>query len=203
MNIQKVLTGFLSCDQCFLLQARETTINFFAELSSIAHERLKAYYRLKALEILIFLEGIDLKNEKRVKAYNRSQVDLSLIHILVAYGEACPFLAPIYSYECVGSVQTVLGSFIIPSVLGKEIDGAGDFMEKVSFIKGNNHAKAALESAIWGLQAKAEKRPLWQVLGGTNPKVDVGVSIGMQPSTSALLKKIEGYLCLLYTSRCV
>jgi O-succinylbenzoate synthase len=32
---------------------------------------------------------------------------------LVAYGEACPFLAPIYSYECVGSVQTVLGSFII------------------------------------------------------------------------------------------
>jgi O-succinylbenzoate synthase len=35
---------------------------------------------------------------------------------LVAYGEACPFLAPIYSYECVGSVQTVLGSFIIPSV---------------------------------------------------------------------------------------
>jgi AraC-like DNA-binding protein len=76
MNIQKVLTGFLSCDQCFLLQARETTINFFAELSSIAHERLKAYYRLKALEILIFLEGIDLKNEKRVKAYNRSQVDI-------------------------------------------------------------------------------------------------------------------------------
>ena len=65
MNIQKVLTGFLSCDQCFLLQARETTINFC--LSSIAHERLKAYYRLKALEILIFLEGIDLKNEKRAK----------------------------------------------------------------------------------------------------------------------------------------
>ncbi|NLJ61305.1 MAG: o-succinylbenzoate synthase [Firmicutes bacterium] len=113
---------------------------------------------------------------------------------LVAYGEACPFLAPIYSYECVGSVQTVLGNFIIPSVLGKEISGASDFMEKVSFIKGNNHAKAALESAIWGLQAKAEKRPLWQVLGGCNPKVDVGVSIGMQPSTSALLKKIEGYL---------
>lgn len=113
---------------------------------------------------------------------------------LVAYGEACPFLAPIYSYECVGSVQTVLGNFIIPSVLGKEIAGPEDFMEKVSFIKGNNHAKAALESAIWGLKAKAEKRPLWQVLGGTNPKVDVGVSIGMQPSISALLKKIDGYL---------
>ncbi len=113
---------------------------------------------------------------------------------LVAYGEACPFYAPIYSYECVGSVQTVLGNFIVPSVLGKEIAGPEDFMDRVSFIKGNNHAKAALETAIWGLRAKIEGRPLWQVLGGTNPKVDVGVSIGMQPSVDALLKKIASYL---------
>ena len=78
---------------------------------------------------------------------------------LVAYGEACPFLAPIYSSECVGSVQTVLGNFIIPSVLGKEIDGAEDFMDKVSFIKGNNHAKAALESAYGVLQARLKDDP--------------------------------------------
>ena len=75
-SIQKVLTRFFHSDQCFLLQARETTINFFAELPSIALKRLHAYYRLKALEILLFLESIDPKQEKPVKAYNRSQVDV-------------------------------------------------------------------------------------------------------------------------------
>ncbi|MCO5384957.1 MAG: AraC family transcriptional regulator [Desulfosporosinus sp.] len=37
---------------------------------------MHAYYRLKALEILLFLESIDPKKEKRTKAYNRSQVDV-------------------------------------------------------------------------------------------------------------------------------
>lgn len=75
-NIQKVLTRFFNSNQYFLLQARESTIHFFSELPSIAIKRLNAYYRLKALEIMLFLESIDPNIEKRAKAYNRSQVDV-------------------------------------------------------------------------------------------------------------------------------
>jgi len=113
---------------------------------------------------------------------------------LIAYGEACPFFAPIYSYECIGSMKIILSKFIIPAILGQEIDGPEDFLKKVQFIKGHNHAKAALETAFWDLKAQKENLPLWNLLGGKNPQVEVGVSIGVQPTIKGLLNEIEKYL---------
>lgn len=113
---------------------------------------------------------------------------------LVGYGEACPFYAPIYSYEFVGSMKLVLRELIIPRILGRNVNGPEDYLEKVEFIRGHNHAKAALETALWDLQARKEGRPLWQLLGGTRPQVEVGVSIGIQPTVKGLLAKIDGYL---------
>ena len=67
-------------------------------------------------------------------------------------------------------------------------------MEKVSFIKGHNHAKAALETALWDLKSKQEDRPLWKLLKGGKSKVEVGVSIGIQPCIEDLLEKINFHL---------
>jgi len=113
---------------------------------------------------------------------------------LIAYGEACPFFAPTYCYECIGSMKMVLGEFIIPKILGKEIDSPEDFLKKVQFIKGNNFAKAALETAFWDLKTQKENLPLWKLLGGRNSQVEVGVSIGLQPTINELLNKIEKHL---------
>jgi O-succinylbenzoate synthase len=115
---------------------------------------------------------------------------------LVAYGEACPFYAPVYSYECIATMTAVIRDFIAPAVLGRELgEPAGPgYAEATDFIKGNNHAKAAVETALWDLESERRGIPLWKLVGGTNPKVDVGVSIGIQPTVEGLLDKIDGYL---------
>ena len=51
-------------------------------------------------------------------------------------------------------------------------------------------AKAALENAVWDLDAQQKRVPLAQLLGGTRQTIDCGVSIGIQPSQTALLEKI-------------
>jgi o-succinylbenzoate synthase len=112
----------------------------------------------------------------------------------IAYGEATPFFAPAYCYEGIDSMKVVLGKFIIPHILGKKITGPEDFLKEVKFIKGNNFAKAALETAFWDLKTKKEKLPLWKLLGGKNTQVEVGVSIGLQSTINELLCKIEKHL---------
>lgn len=74
-DIKGMLTRFLEEDQCFMLPAREATVHFFAGLDSIDNERRGVYYRLKMLELMLYLESITPKAEKRTKAYTRSQVD--------------------------------------------------------------------------------------------------------------------------------
>ena len=51
-------------------------------------------------------------------------------------------------------------------------------------------AKAALENAIWDLEAQKRKISLSELLGGTRSVIPCGVSIGIQPSPAALMDKI-------------
>jgi O-succinylbenzoate synthase len=55
-------------------------------------------------------------------------------------------------------------------------------------------AKAALENAMWDLEAQAARIPLAELLGGTRQVIPCGVSIGIQPSLEELMEKIEGEL---------
>jgi o-succinylbenzoate synthase len=51
-------------------------------------------------------------------------------------------------------------------------------------------AKAALENAVWDLEAQVEKVSLAELLGGTRKVIPCGVSIGIQPSIEQLMEKI-------------
>jgi O-succinylbenzoate synthase len=59
-------------------------------------------------------------------------------------------------------------------------------------------AKAALESAVWDLEAQRQGVPLAELLGGTREKIACGVSIGMQNSPELLMEKIETELAAGY-----
>jgi O-succinylbenzoate synthase len=59
-------------------------------------------------------------------------------------------------------------------------------------------AKAALEGAIWDLEARGHGVPLWELLGGTGDAIPVGVSVGLQPDDDALLRTVEGHLAAGY-----
>ena len=54
-------------------------------------------------------------------------------------------------------------------------------------------AKAGLELALWDIQGKKEKKPLWKLYGGINREIPAGVSIGIQNSVPELLDRIRSF----------
>lgn len=110
----------------------------------------------------------------------------------VAWGEATPFYAPTYSPESAISVYETARQFLLPLVVGEEIDMAAELVDLMSIYKGNSFAKAAVETAWWGLQSKAAGQPLWKVLGGSSDEVLCGADFGVQDTIDELLGLIQG-----------
>jgi len=113
---------------------------------------------------------------------------------LTGWGESVAEGTPFYSYETVTTAWHILNDFLIPSILGKDIDSIDKAIVSYSKVRGHMMAKAGLEAALWDLFAKSKNISLSKMLGGTKDKIDVGVSIGIQSSISKLTKKVEGYL---------
>lgn len=116
----------------------------------------------------------------------------------VGYGEVTAAEFPFYSHETSETAWHVLGDFIIPWTIGKEFEVASDFGSAVGSIRGHNMAKAAMENALWDLEARTKQVPLWKLLGGVRKRIECGVSIGIQASIEKLCEKIslelrEGY----------
>ncbi len=110
------------------------------------------------------------------------------------WGESVAEGTPFYSYETVTTAWHILQDFLIPSILGKNIQNINEAINAYEKVRGHNMAKAGLEAALWDLFAKSENKSLSEMLGGTKNKVDVGVSIGIQNFEAELLEKIENYL---------
>ncbi|MFC4558981.1 o-succinylbenzoate synthase [Virgibacillus kekensis] len=114
------------------------------------------------------------------------------------FGESVAFSSPWYSEETVETNYHVIKDFLINLLRGKQIDHPDDVFEIFRSIRGNNMAKAAVEGAIWDLYAKQNNLSLSEALGGTKKKIDVGISIGIQPSVGALLKTVDHYVSAGY-----
>jgi o-succinylbenzoate synthase len=113
---------------------------------------------------------------------------------LTGYGECVATHAPGYSYETTGTAWHILKDFIVPPILGQDLVDAADFQKRVQGIRGHHLAKAGIEMALWDLLGKRAGKSLKEMFGGTRAQVEVGVSIGIQESASALVRTVESYL---------
>lgn len=114
------------------------------------------------------------------------------------WGECTAGEGPFYSEEWVESAWTVLEAFLIPMVLGREIESAAGSGDLMSRVRGHRMAKATIETACWDLEARRAGVPLGQHLGGTRAEIPCGVSIGIQDSPAELFEKIERELAAGY-----
>lgn len=117
---------------------------------------------------------------------------------IVGWGEGVASTDPGYSYETVSTSWHILNDYLIPPCLGLDLTTPQDVTQRFKKVRGHQMAKASLENAIWDLLAKAEGVPLSQKLGGIRDRVEVGVSIGIQPSLQALLGRIDQFVDLGY-----
>jgi O-succinylbenzoate synthase len=107
------------------------------------------------------------------------------------WGECTAGEGPFYSDEWVGSAWPTLQQFLVPMVLGKDLPTAAQAWQLMKRVRGHRMAKAAIETACWDLEARKLNVPLWKHLGGTQPEIACGVSIGIQDSVEQLLEKIQ------------
>lgn len=110
---------------------------------------------------------------------------------VTGWGESAPWRYPAYSPECAATVFLLARDFIAPLLLGQDIESGRTLQARLAGIKGNYFAKAGFDLAWWDLYAKQAGRPLWQVLGGTGPTIDVGADFGVMETIDALLATID------------
>ncbi|HZE95950.1 MAG TPA: o-succinylbenzoate synthase [Planctomycetota bacterium] len=114
------------------------------------------------------------------------------------WGEVPAPAAPLYSYETTQTAWHILRDFLAPKLRNQEFAGPGPVSELFSFVRGHNMAKAGLEMAVLDLFARAQGKPVHQVLGGERTEIPTGVSLGIEESVTHLLARVETALAQGY-----
>lgn len=118
-----------------------------------------------------------------------------LIEILsdgvIAWGECVAGEHPYFSDEMIDTAWLITETELVPRLLGRNVGQGSDVPAMLEQVRGHRMAKAALENAVWDLEAQVKGVSLAELLGGTRDRIACGVSIGMQDTMEAQLAKVE------------
>jgi len=117
---------------------------------------------------------------------------------LTGWGEVVASEEPRYSYETVRTALHVIQDFFAPVLLTAPIANLNELAQRLAPFRGHNMAKAGIELAFMDLLAQLTQQSLSSLIGGEREQIDVGVSLGIQPTLSKLLQRVEHYLSLGY-----
>ncbi len=118
---------------------------------------------------------------------------------LIGWGECTAGEHPFFSGESTDTAWQVIVNELGPMLASAEsVEHGGDCPEIFYSVRGNPMARAALENAIWDLEAQREGISLSQLLGGVRDIIVCGVSIGIQSSIPELMDTIERELAAGY-----
>jgi O-succinylbenzoate synthase len=110
---------------------------------------------------------------------------------LTGWGECTAGEHPFFSAESTDTAWAVITQELGPMLAAAAPEHGGECPRIFRQVRGNRMAKAALENAIWDLEAQREEIPLARLIGGVREKIPCGVSLGIQASIPELLTTIE------------
>jgi o-succinylbenzoate synthase len=110
---------------------------------------------------------------------------------VTGWSEVTALETPSFNSETWITAWTVIRHFLVPMVLGKEINSPDSLPALLAPVRGHEMAKAAIENAIWHVESQQKDLPLSKLLGGTQAEISCGVSIGVQPSPEVLVERVR------------
>ncbi len=110
---------------------------------------------------------------------------------LTGWGECVAGSGPWYSAETMGTALHVMTGYLVPRLLETGSAAARDCERLFAPARGHPMAKAALENAVWDLEAQQAGKSLQVALGD---RVAVGVSQGIEPSIPELLDRVAAWV---------
>jgi O-succinylbenzoate synthase len=122
--------------------------------------------------------------------------DIVLVEVVAdgisGWGEVTAGERPFYNEEWTDSAWAIVRDYAAPRVVGRNLESAAAVYGLTSHIRGHMMARGGLETAVWDLQARVNRRPLWQEIGGgARKEIPCGVSIGIQDTVPQLIEKIR------------
>jgi O-succinylbenzoate synthase len=117
---------------------------------------------------------------------------------LIGWGECTAGERPFFSGESTDTAWQVMVNELGPMLAAESPEHGGECPRIFRAVRGNRMAKAALENAIWDLEAQREGISLSQLLGGVRESISCGVSLGIQSSIPELLAIVERELAAGY-----
>jgi len=118
---------------------------------------------------------------------------------LTGWGECVANSYPGYSYETSGTAWLILSQYLIPAVLGRALEEPEQVPDWMRSVRGHPLAKAAIDQAVWDITSQRDGISFARKLAqpypeGPKERVEVGVSIGIQPAITDTLNVIENHL---------
>jgi O-succinylbenzoate synthase len=117
---------------------------------------------------------------------------------LTGWGECTAGERPFFSAESTDSAWQVIVNELGPMLAAESPEHGGQCSRIFYKVRGNRMAKAALENAVWDLEAQREGVSLSHLIGGVRDVIPCGVSLGIQSSISELMDAIEKELAAGY-----
>lgn len=122
---------------------------------------------------------------------------------LTGWGECVATNDPGYSYETAVTAWHILADFLIPTVLGQDLQEPDELQTWFRKVRGHPLAKASLEQAAWDITAQRDGLSFAQKLAqpyseAPRERVKVGVSIGTQPTIAQTMDVMADYLEMGY-----
>jgi len=110
---------------------------------------------------------------------------------ITGWGEVTAGEGPFYNSETTDTAWAIFRKFVAPLVLGRSISTAADVLDLLEPIRGHEMTKAALENALWDVEAQQKGVALSKLLGGTRTEIASGVSLGIRQDPAQLIAVIE------------
>jgi O-succinylbenzoate synthase len=117
---------------------------------------------------------------------------------LTGWSEVTASESPNFNSESVDISWVVIREYLAPLILGKSFERASDVPAAFAAIRGHEMSRAGIENALWDIESQQKNVPLWKLIGGTQPEIACGVSLGLQAAPEKLLEKVAAELSAGY-----
>ncbi len=132
-------------------------------------------------QIEVYLVRIPFRQPFRFADSSLTELETVLVRMDDAegrsgWGEVYPGNRPFLTAAWSSGVFYVIRDCLLP-ILGEKIaiDSGEHLQEQLESIRGNRHAKGALDLAYWDLYAKRIGKPLYEAIGGTRKEIELGL----------------------------
>jgi o-succinylbenzoate synthase len=138
---------------------------------------------------------LPLREPFRISSGEVSERRIALLELhhpdgITTWSECVAGEHPNYSPETIDTAWLAITEWIGPRVLNTAFDHPRDVRAVLQQdIRGHDMAKAALEMGLWALYAELQQQSLSKLLGGTQQRIPVGISLGIQANPQALVDR--------------